>query len=325
MNDFKNRALAALDANLFRPAAGMRNRHVQTLFPHFGRRELAPQTRAERWPRDDGDELSLHHKDGDGPRLVVFHGLEGSVSSSYVVGLLRAFPCVTVMEHRSCDGRINTAKRLYHLGETTDLQFVVERLVQREPHRKLVLCGFSLGANQLLKWLGASAAAVPEQVVGAFAVSAPFDLLVSGPNLDQVLWGQYTKHFLKTLIPKALAKAEQFPGVLDVEKIRSAKTFAAFDTYGTAALHGFADAEDYWRRVSSGQFLPAIKTPTVLLSSADDPFNPGSTLPRELAAEHPYLIPQFTDRGGHVGFIAGTLKHPRYWAEEQLATFMRLL
>ncbi|MBC7795160.1 MAG: alpha/beta hydrolase [Clostridia bacterium] len=325
MGASKEQIVEALGASPFRPLAWARNRHAQTLFPHFARRELAPPTRSERWPRDDGDELSVHHKEGDGPRLVVFHGLEGSVSSGYVIGLLRAFPCVTVMEHRSCDGRINQAKRLYHLGETTDLDFVVRELVRREPQRKLLLCGFSLGANQLLKWLGESAPAVPEQVAGAFAVSAPFDLLVSGPNLDKVLWGQYTKHFLKTLVPKALAKADQFPGVLDTEKIRTATTFAAFDTYGTAALHGFVDAKDYWRRVSSGQFLPAIETPTVLLSSADDPFNPGSTLPRELARVHPYLIPQFTERGGHVGFVAGTLKRPRYWAEEQLATFMRLL
>lgn len=313
----------ALDASPFVAPAWLRNRHAQTLYPHFFRREVAAATRAERWPRDDGDMLSVHHKHGEGPRVVVFHGLEGSVSSTYVVGLLRRFPCVTVMEHRSCDGRVGLAKRLYHLGETTDLQHVVHELVRREPERSLVLVGFSLGANQLLKWLGESAAAVPPQVVAAMAVSAPYDLLVSGPNLDKVLWGQYTKHFLKTLKPKALAKAEQFPDVLDSAKIRAARTFAEFDTWGTAALHDFADAEDYWRRVSCGQFLPAVKTPTVLLSADDDPFNPGSTLPRELAESHPYLVPQFTDHGGHVGFVAGSLLRPRYWVEDQLECLVR--
>jgi predicted alpha/beta-fold hydrolase len=327
----KRRALDALDAHPFRAPLWLRGGHAQTLYPHVLRRPLLPALTREEWPTDDGDTLSIHHLQGRParPRVFIVHGLEGNLSSSYIKGLFVAlgsqgYPA-TLMEHRSCDGRTNNAKRLYHLGETTDLALVVRELVRREPERRLVLCGYSLGGNQVLKWLGETPEAVPHQVLAAIAVSPPFDLLVSGPHMDRVLFGQYTRHFLQSLIPKALAKAEQYPGVLDVERIRKARTFQEFDTYATAALHGFADAQDYWRRVSSGQFLPRIRVPTLLIASADDPFNPGSTLPREHAAKSPYLIPQLTRRGGHVGFVAGSPRRPRFWADEQILTFLATL
>ncbi len=324
----KARALDALNANPFRAPLWLPGGHAQTLYPHLLRRPLLPPLTREEWPTSDGDTLSIHHVAGRAelPRVLLVHGLEGGLTSSYIKGLVvaleaRGYPA-TVMEQRSCDGRMNRAKRLYHLGETTDLAHVVGELVRREPMRPLVLCGFSLGGNQVLKWLGETPAVVPPQVISAIAVSPPFDLMVSGPHMDRVLFGQYTKHFLRSLIPKALAKAEQFPGTLDVERIRRARTFQEFDTYATAALHGFADAHDYWTRVSSAQFLPRIAVPTLLIASADDPFNPGSTLPREIAARSPYLIAQLTKRGGHVGFVTGSPRHPRFWADEQIVRFL---
>jgi predicted alpha/beta-fold hydrolase len=307
----------------------LRGGNRQTLYPHFFRREPPPPLEHELLATPDGDDLSIHHMPGraDLPRLVVFHGLEGSIHSSYVKGIIRAFYNVgwpaTVMEHRSCDGRTNRAPRLYHCGETTDLAHVVQTLTQREPTRALFLVGFSLGANQLLKWLGDEARDVPQNVIGAAAVSPPFDLMISGPHLDRVLFGAYTKHFLRTLIPKALAKAEQFPDKLDAVKIRKARSFREFDTHGTAALHGFKDAQDYWARVSSGQFLKGIRVPTLLLASADDPFNPEAALPKDTSS--PYLVPLFTRRGGHVGWVTGSAKAPRYWAEEQIIRFAEVV
>lgn len=327
----KRAALDTLNRHPFRAPLWLLSGHAQTLYPHYRRRPLLPTLTHEAWPTGDGDELSIHHLAGRPglPRIVLFHGLEGGVTSSYIKGLFvelhaAGYPA-TLMEHRSCDGRATVAKRLYHSGETTDLALVVRELVRREPERRLVLCGFSLGGNQVLKWLGETPDAVPSQVMAAVSVSPPFDLMVSGPNMDRVLFGQYAKHFLRSLIPKAVAKAEQFPGVLDVERIRKARTFREFDTYATAALHGFADAADYWTRVSSGQFLPNIRVPTLLIASADDPFNPASTLPHEVAARSPYIIGQFTKRGGHVGFVTGSPRAPRYWVDEQIMRFMRLL
>jgi len=133
---------------------------------------------------------------------------------------------------------------------------------------------------------------------------------------------RYSKRFLRTLVPKALEKERQFPGSMDVDRVRRSRTFEEFDTHATAALHGFRDAHDYWARSSSGPVLGRIRRPTLLLSAADDPFNPAWTLPRAVADASPYLHPLFPDTGGHVGFVYGPWPwRARRWGEEQVVRF----
>ncbi|MBI3117499.1 MAG: hydrolase, partial [Candidatus Hydrogenedentes bacterium] len=80
------------------------------------------------------------------------------------------------------------------------------------------------------------------------------------------------------------------------------------------------------RRVGCGQFLSRIRVPTLLIAAEDDPFNPASTIPWETANASPYLYPQFTKHGGHVGFVHGaTPLTPRYWMEEQMLRFFTLM
>jgi uncharacterized protein len=142
------------------------------------------------------------------------HGLEGSVQSNYILGLMDAFGRkgwgVTVFEHRTCGGTMNRAKRTYHSGEASDLHFVVKRLIERDAAR-IFVAGFSLGGNVTGRWLGMLGHDIPPQVKGAALICPPFDLTVAGPHLDSVLWGAYTRWFLRTLVPKAIAKAQQYP------------------------------------------------------------------------------------------------------------------
>ena len=223
------------------------------------------------------------------------------------------------MQFRGCGAEMNRAPRMYHSGETTDLAHIAARL--SATFERIFIAGFSLGGNVLAKWLGESALAVPEKVVAAAAVSVPYDLVVSGPHIDKVLGGFYAKHFLRTLVKKAVEKEKQFPGCVDIARVRSSKTLYDFDHHATAKFHGFKGASHYYETQRSGQYLDGIRVPTMLLSSSDDPFNPGSTIPREAADASEYLHPQFTDRGGHVGFVYGSPRAPRYWAEEQIVRF----
>jgi hypothetical protein len=62
--------------------------------------------------------------------------------------------------------------------------------------------------------------------------------------------------------------------------------------------------------------------PTLLLHAADDPFLPEAAFPAQLVVRNPHLDAVVTRHGGHVGFIAGSLSSPRFWAEEQAAGFL---
>lgn len=326
---FKDAVMDELSKHPFHPPAWLRNPHLQTVGARYLRKVEPPTLCQERWATPDDDFVDLYFLEGDPemPLVFILHGLEGSVESTYMHGLLQELAKfgwnAAVMEFRSCSGEMNRAKRLYHSGETTDADWAVGQLAKRYPGKPIYMAGYSLGGNVTAKWLGELGDGVPDAVKGAAVISAPYDLVSSGKHMDNSISRLYVLHFLRMLIPKAVEKEQQYPGSLDIERIKKARTFAEFDTHATAALHGFDDSHDYYTKVQCGQFLDGIRRPTLLLSSADDPFNPGHSLPREIADFSSWLFPQFTDRGGHVGFIRKGDSGLGYWAEEQTVRFFR--
>jgi predicted alpha/beta-fold hydrolase len=132
----------------------------------------------------------------------------------------------------------------------------------------------------------------------------------------------YTENFLRTMRRKVVRKARDHPGFVDVQAALAARTFAEYDAVVTAPLNGFADAPDYWTRSSSGPWLGRIRRPTLLLSARDDPFVPVHTLPdpRSLPA---HVNAEFTDHGGHAGFIEGRIPwRVTSWAERRALAFL---
>jgi len=125
---------------------------------------------------------------------------------------------------------------------------------------------------------------------------------------------------------KARGLLEAFPEEtrhLDAARIDACRTFAEFDDCLTAPLHGFASADDYYRRSSSVGFLSRIEAPTLCVSSLDDPFCPPEGVTRAIAAASPQVSFEVTRRGGHVGFVAGAVPlRPVYWAEERAVAWL---
>ena len=308
----------------FRPASWLPGPHLPAIWGKFVRRRPMVHDRIERWATPDGDHLSMLRMGNPGsgaPHLLILHGLEARISAKYAHGLLdqarRRGWSGDLLMFRSCDGEINSARRLYHSGETTDLDFVVRRLVQENPGIRLVLAGVSLGGNVLLKWLGEVGDQAPQQVFCAAAVSVPFDLAAGSRQMEQGFARQYVTHFLATLKKKTLQKLIQYPGCCDVEVAMRAKTFWEFDDAVTAPLHGFAGAGDYYERSSSLRFLSRISRPTYLLSARGDPFLPDRVIEevRSLAASSSMLFCEVTSTGGHVGWVEGAPWDQRYYME----------
>jgi predicted alpha/beta-fold hydrolase len=261
------------------------------------------------------------------PQLLVAHGLEGSSERKYVRGLL-----ARAAEHgwrgvalnfRSCSGTLNRTPRLYHSGDTGDLGWVIDELAKRDPGVPILPVGISLGANVVLKWLGEESESAPDEVRAAVAISTPFDLRAAAERMSRGAGRLYTYSFLRTMKPKALSIAQEYPGLLDAEAIRRARNWRQYDDAVTAPLHGFKNAEDYWARCSSLNYLDRIRRPVLLISAKDDPFIPASALPIAQVERSPWLHAEFTDRGGHTGFVAGANPlRPRYWAERQAIEFL---
>jgi predicted alpha/beta-fold hydrolase len=284
----------------------------------------------------DGDELLLDHLDVElsRVRVLILHGLEGSSNSVYVQGtidlLRRAGISSTVLNFRSCARDpndlgavvLNRACRLYHSGETTDLDFVV-RLLRSRSNETLRAFGVSLGGNVLLKWLGEH----PDErlVSRAASVSVPYDLAAGARYLEGGVGRFYVKLFLRSLASKASKVIERFPEVesqIDLRRGARASTFWEFDDAVTAPLHGFKGADDYYEQSSSIRFISRIRVPTLCISAEDDPFLPPAVLDRLRKEASPEVRLKVTKRGGHVGFVSGTPWRPRYWAEELAAEWL---
>lgn len=299
----------------------------------FFRSPPSVETRVERLQTPDGDDLDIVRTPGtpgdrEAPTLVLLHGLEGSTRSHYTAGTLaeaqRRGWQANLLLFRGCNGALNRAPRSYHSGETTDLDFVVRRLQAERPAAPLILAGVSLGANVLLKWLGEQGAAVTGMIAAATAVSTPFDLARSSAHIDAGFSRVYAWNFLKSLKAKALEKIRQHPGLADPARVEAAHSLWTFDDAFTSVAHGFRDAADYYERSSSIRYLAAIRVPTLLLSSRDDPFHPPQVLDdvARIAAGNPALHLEFTESGGHVGFVEGaTPNRARYYMERRIAEF----
>lgn len=325
----------------FVPAFGFANRHAQTVAARYLRSARGVVLRRERIATPDGDFLDLDwaHVPGTSaaadpaatvPLCVVLHGLEGSASSLYALETYRQLARRGVeavgMNFRSCSGEINRVARMYHSGETEDLRFVARLLRQRFPERAIFAIGFSLGGNVLVKYLGEEGrggrVAGAQIVTRAAVVSVPYDLTAGAAYTEHGMVRLYVRRLLYTLKAKLRRKAALLDGQIDLSRALAARTFREFDDAATAPLHGFADADDYYRRSSSGPFLPAVSIPLRLIHAADDPFLPSSAMPQAVLRTNARLDAAFADRGGHVGFMAGSLVRPRFWAETHAAEWV---
>ncbi len=318
-------------ARPYAPARWLPGGHAMTVFANLARPFPRPAPRRERWELPDGDFVDVDRHPGPSPEapvVLVCHGLEGSSRAPYVRGLVAAARArglaALALNFRGCSGEPNRLARQYHSGDTGDLGEAVRRLVAERPGRPVVLAGFSLGGNVVAKYLGERGDDLPPEVRGAAVISAPFDLAACARALDGpgLMMRVYRERFLRRLRRKALAKARRFPGALDGAAIRAARTFAAFDACVTAPLHGFASAEDYWARASSGPWLGGVRRPLLALASTDDPMIPAASLPVREARANPAVTLVVTDAGGHVAFVAGGPFRPRYWAEASAVDFL---
>jgi hypothetical protein len=294
----------------------------------LARRGRLPLSR-ERVPTPDGDFVDLDWLDGPAanPLVLVLHGLEGSTRSHYVKGLLRHVRARgwrgVVLNFRSCSGELNRLPRFYHSGDTADLATVVSLLVERQPDVRLGVVGVSIGGNVLLKWLGEGGGDVPKPLRAAVAISVPFDLAACTHVLDRGFRrAVYTQNFMRSLRRKVRDKARRFPGFVDTDAVRRARTFGEYDRAVTAPLHGFADEHDYWKCASSRPYLGRIRRPTLLINALDDPIVPAASLP-DPGTLPPEVVAEFVPSGGHVGFLEGRWPwRVESWAEGRAVDFL---
>lgn len=261
-------------------------------------------------------------RSGNDRLVVLTHGLEGDSRRQYMAGMARLFFAngwdVLAWNNRSCSGEMNRARRMYHHGDIDDLGLVVAHGISKG-YKTVVLVGFSMGANQTLKYLGVKGANVPAEIAGGIAFSAPTDLEAGAAILDRPDNVIYKRRFLHYLSKKIKIKEQQYPGTFDLSLLPKVKKWRDFDEWFSAPLNGFENADHFYKEASARNFMFDTKVPVLLVQAANDPILPEVCYPVEACKSHPFISLEITNYGGHVGFMQHGSPHA--WSEVRALDF----
>jgi len=313
----------------FKAAWWLANPHLQTIAAKWLRRKEKLTTITETLELPDGDFIDLAwteipEPNNTKPIIVILHGLEGSVDSHYVKGMLATIKhrgwIGLLMHFRGCSGRENRQAAAYHSGDTRDISYLAKLLIQRYQNCPLFLLGFSLGGNVVTRYLSQQ----PDNpFTAATVVCAPLHLASCSQRIDQGFSKLYQKYLVQMLKQSTQIKIDKnmMPDVC-ANSFSQIDTIWQFDDTITAPINGFKSAEDYYQQSSGLYVLHRIKQQCLIIHAADDPFLNhkdiifNDALPKNVTFE-------VSNRGGHVGFISGNNPFkPEYWLEQRIPHFI---
>ncbi len=254
--------------------------------------------------------------------LVLVHGLEGSSRSQYVVGnankLWLAGMNVVRMNMRNCGSTDALASTLYHSGMSSDVAAVLQWCIARGCER-VMLAGYSMGGNLVLKCAGELGSSAPAELAGVVAVSPPVDLAQSADALHLPFNRIYERRFLRGLKARFHRKARLFPAIFDPRALANVQSIRDFDEYAMSPYCGFTGADDYYARSGAARVVADIAVPTMVLHSMDDPFIRLSSQTRADLHANPSVRLVEPEHGGHCAFLEDAAPgYDGYWAEARL-------
>ena len=282
----------------------------------------------------DGDFVDLDWSKVNSDKLLFcVHGLEGHARKHYMAAMMKFFNAppswtnsaekwdAVGMNLRSCSGEDNRLLENYHSGFTKDLAFLLHKIVASKKYKQIVLVGFSIGGNIVLKYAGEMGSSLSSSISHIVALSVPCDLTSCSLAFETPKNIIYLNQFLMTLKQKIRKKARQFPNSFDLKTALKAKNFREFDNAYTAPVNGFKDCFDYWEKASCLPHLKNIAAPTLLINTLDDTFLAPSCYPYEIAAEKPNFFFETPAKGGHLGYM-GPDKEGYLWTERRTWQFV---
>ena len=299
----------------FSPSSWLKNPHLQSVLASSGLRGFQAR---RRFPGMQGAETELILDCGDGVRLtgllaqhtdparparglvVLIHGWEGSVYSSYLVstgGHLFAdgFDVfrLNLRDHGNTHG-LN--EELFHSCRLDEVVGAVRCILNRHAHRQAFIGGFSLGGNFALR----VARALPGQFRFVFSVCPP---LVPKNSLDAIETSPwfYQAYFMRKWTDSLKLKQRLFPHRYDFRNwkgmsmaeltaalIREHTEFSSVDAY----LDGYCIGMDR---------LTSLDAPCLIIAAKDDPVIPVQDFFELQRPAHIEL--EVLDNGGHCGFL----------------------
>jgi predicted alpha/beta-fold hydrolase len=239
--------------------------------------------------------------------ILLVHGLGSSCHDPSVVRQARFLASngykVFRLNHRNVGSGKGKAQGFYHGDRGVDLKEALVQLQKKESNKAWILIGHSMSGNMALKIAGSkehSETLKELGCIGVAAISPVVDIKSSSKNMHKPMFGLFNRVFMKK-ISSYLRRLENLDEALRNAANRSIK-LADFDENFLAPALGLANADEFYNRASSRDFLNLIELPTEVFLSKDDPIAPGTY---QLLAEcnNPNIILHTSRFGGHLGFV----------------------
>jgi predicted alpha/beta-fold hydrolase len=323
-----------IDGNSFRPRRWMRGRHFQSILPNWPlrrarveRRAIPMRAAAAEMLLDCGDGVRLQafHSSppsGDGTGggrkvAVVLHGWEGSADSTYMLSLAQTLFAagheVVRLNLRDHGATHHLNRELFHSCRLPEVVGAVTDVARRFPGKPLVLAGFSLGGNFMLR-VAAHAEGRHLPIERVIAISPVLDPAVTLDTLERafpVYHAYFVRKWSRSLATKQLA----WPGHYDFDELLRSRNLRHMTNELVLAHTEYPTMNDYLAGYAiTGGRLTTLAAPATVITSLDDPIIDAADLAR--LARAPRLEIVTTAHGGHCGFIEDL--GDRNWIDSQV-------
>lgn len=314
----------------FKPPFLFRNTHIQTLFSSIWPRKGLIASRQKRFQNSEqpvvlncNDGVKLlgiynQHKIKSDVLVILIHGWEGSVNSTYMLSMFQSLSQagydVFRLNLRDHGDSHHLNKQLFNSTLIDEVVSAIEQIQRQYPHKRCYLSGFSLGGNFSLR-VAAKAHKYDIQLCKVVAFSPLIHGGISSEVLNEKRNFLYERHFVSKWKKSLVKKLNYFPQ-LDYQNILpKLKTLDDMNRMLIPAYTEYKDIEEYFDAYSiTGKALEKLVCPCHFIISKDDSIIPVRDI-QELAKNNLLNI-EITQYGGHCGFIKNWKLES--WQDERL-------
>jgi predicted alpha/beta-fold hydrolase len=304
----------------FKPRRWLRGRHFQTILSSLPPRKSRVERRAIPM-RAASEELLLECGDGvtlqafhasparrgrePGKRLaILLHGWEGRADSTYVLSLSQTLFAngfeVVRLNLRDHGATHHLNRELFHSCRLPEVVGAVRTLAQRFSGMPMVLAGFSLGGNFMLR-VAAHREARDLRIDRVLAVSPVLDPAETLTTLERGA-PLYHSYFVRKWSRSLAKKQMAWPDAYDFGDLLRSRSLREMTRQLVLSHTDYPTMEDYLAGYAiTGDRLTTLAAPASVLTSLDDPIIDSKDLAR--LARAPRLDIVTTAHGGHCGFL----------------------
>ncbi|PJZ83952.1 YheT family hydrolase [Leptospira harrisiae] len=238
------------------------------------------------------------------PIIVLFHTISGDEQDvkSTVKYLRERYDWIVVVCIRRGHGNLPLTKpKINTMGSTSDLKEQLSHIQKRYPKKQMFGVGISAGSGLLARYLGEAGA--KSQFKAAVAVSPAYDIEKAfhrvHPVYSKIMGQRLINYFLKT-------HYESLSKLKGIDELLKIKTIGEFQDK-LHAVSGYKDKENYYYHSNPVLVAKNIKTPLLVLNSADDPICVNQNVLENLhwLETLPNTIHLHTKRGSHIAYFQG--------------------